>query len=137
MPIDDGFSPSPARSATSARSAPSARGILVPSNGGERILDPEEIDWIEARDDVAAIHAKGRRYVVRASLTALEPRLDPAEFVRIHRSTIVRLDRIREWGPRVRGTGIRVLLKDGTELAVSRRRVARLRSLLEPGRPVG
>ena len=106
--------------------------LAVPTDAGELLLDAGEIDWIEARDDGADIHAGARRYRVRAPLTALERRLDPVRFARIHRSAIVRLDHVRELvtaGPD--GTTV-VRLRDGTELPVSRRRVSGLRQRFGP-----
>jgi two-component system, LytTR family, response regulator len=104
--------------------------IAVPTEDGEILLDPAEIDWIGAEDDHAAIHAAGRRYRVRESLAGLEARLDPARFARIHRSAIVRLERVREWkGGDGAGEAV-VVLRDGTELPVSRRRLAQVKALL-------
>ena len=106
--------------------------VAVPTAAGELLLDANEIDWIEARDDCADIHAGAERYRVRASLMALERRLDPLRFARIHRSAIVRLDHIRELktaGPD--GTTV-VRLRDGTELPVSRRRLSGLRQRFRP-----
>ena len=104
-----------------------ARGpqrIAVPTHDGELLLDAGEIDWIEAEDDHAAIHAGARRYRVRQSLAAFESQLDPARFTRVHRSAIVRLDQVREV------SAATLTLRDGTELPVSRRRAAQVRALL-------
>jgi two-component system LytT family response regulator len=119
----------PAGGAARTRWPGSAR-IAVPTAGGQLLLDPDEIDWIEADDYHAAIHAGGHRHRVRQSLAALEARLDPARFVRIHRAALVRLDQVRELKTDAGGDQARVLLRDGTSLPVSRRRVARVRSLL-------
>ncbi|HEV8263653.1 MAG TPA: response regulator [Gemmatimonadales bacterium] len=108
--------------------------IAVPTATGEQLIDPGEIDWIAAEDDHAGIHAGARHCRVRESLSALEARLDPAQFVRIHRSAIVRLDEIREWKTGASGTEAVVVLRDGTELPVSRRRLARVKALLRPAR---
>jgi len=107
--------------------------ISVPTGTGELLLDATEIDWIEAQDDHAAIHAGPKRYRVRQSLAAFESQLDPARFARIHRSAIVRLDQVRElkWES---DTETRVVLHDGTVLPVSRRRAAQTRALLQPTR---
>ena len=61
------------------------------------MLATAEIDWIEARGDYARIHRGGRSDLVRESLSSLEGRLGPARFVRIHRSAIVNLARVREF----------------------------------------
>lgn len=106
--------------------------IAVPTPTGELLVDAGDIDWIEAQDYHAAIHAGGRHYRVRESLSALESRLDPAHFVRVHRSAIVRLDQVRELRTDTSGSEALVMLRDGTELPVSRRRLAQVRSLLRP-----
>jgi two-component system, LytTR family, response regulator len=98
-----------------------ARRLVVPTASGEIVLDTSEIDWIQAEDYYAAIYALGKRHLIRESLTSLEERLDPSCFVRVHRSAIVALDRVRE----LRSTGLGewiVVLRDGTRVPVSRRR---------------
>jgi two-component system LytT family response regulator len=107
------------------------RRIAVPTATGRLMLDPAEIDWIEARDYYAGIHAGGQRHLVRESLTSLEKRLDPSEFVRVHRSALVRLDRIRELHAGSEGDSVAILL-DGTQVPVSRRRRERLAASLRP-----
>ncbi|HEX4561459.1 MAG TPA: LytTR family DNA-binding domain-containing protein [Gemmatimonadales bacterium] len=109
--------------------------IAVPTDAGELLLDQGEIDWIEAADDYAVIHAGGKSHRVRAALSTLESRLDPARFTRIHRSSVVRLDRVREWKSDLDDEML-LVLRDGTELPVSRRRAAQVKALLRPsGRP--
>ena len=105
--------------------------IAVPTDAGELLLDQGEIDWIEAADDYAVIHAGGKSHRVRAALSALEARLDPARFVRIHRSSVVRLDRVREWKSDTDDEML-LVLRDGTELPVSRRRAAQVKARLRP-----
>ena len=106
--------------------------LAVPTDAGELLLDAGEIDWIEARDDCADIHAGVERYRVRASLTALERRLDPLRFVRVHRSAIVRFDHVRELVTAGQDGATVVRLRDGTELPVSRRRLSDLRQRFRP-----
>jgi two-component system LytT family response regulator len=107
--------------------------IAVPTDSGELLIDPGEIDWIEALDDYAGVHTAGKTHRVRATLATLESRLDPAHFIRIHRSTIVRLDQVREW--KADGNDDMVLmLRTGAELPVSRRRAAQVKALLRPSR---
>jgi len=106
-----------------------ARRLVVPTATGELVLDVEEIDWIQAEDYYAGVHARGRRHLIRESLASLEQRLDPDRFIRVHRSAIVRLDRIREM--RSTGPGESVLvLRDGTRLPVSRRRREQVAELI-------
>jgi two-component system LytT family response regulator len=106
--------------------------IAVPTDAGELLLDANEIDWIEARDDYSEIHAGAERYRIRASLAALVRRLDPARFTRIHRSAIVRLDHVRELRTSGRDGSTVARLRDGTELPVSRRRLTGLKQRFLP-----
>jgi len=94
--------------------------VVVPTNSGELLLDASEIDWIEADDYYAAIHAGNRRHLIRESLLSLETRLDPAQFVRTHRSAIVNIARVRE--VRNEATEMVLVLRDGQCVRVSRRR---------------
>ena len=105
------------------------RRIVVPTATGELVLEASEIDWIEADDYYAAVHTRGRRHLIRESLSSLETRLDAARFVRAHRSAIVNLDRVREL--RTEGPGdCALLLRDGTRVPVSRRRREHVADLL-------
>src|SRR5262249_37429291 len=79
----------------------------------------EEIDWIEAAGNDARLHAGSETHLLRETMSALEARLDPAKFLRIHRSTIVNIERIQELQPWFHGDYV-VLLKDGTQLTLSR-----------------
>ncbi|HEX6053205.1 MAG TPA: response regulator [Gemmatimonadaceae bacterium] len=106
-----------------------ARRLIVPTATGDLVLDVDEIDWIQAEDYYAAVHARGRRHLIRESLASLEQRLDPARFARVHRSAIVRLDRVREM--RSAGAAESVLvLRDGTRVPVSRRRKEQVSALI-------
>jgi two-component system LytT family response regulator len=100
--------------------------LVVKNRGQVLFLDARDVDWIEAAGVYATIHEGGREHLVRESLVALEARLDPSRFARIHRSAIVSLDRVTELRIDGRG-GCRVVLRDGTTLPVSRRQ----RDLLE------
>jgi two-component system, LytTR family, response regulator len=111
------------------RPAPADTTLAVPTDTGELLLESGEIDWIGAEDDHVGIHAGGRHYRVRAALSGIEARLDPARFTRIHRSAIVRLDHVRAWKAGDAGDAV-VVLRDGTELPVSRRRLAQVKALL-------
>lgn len=94
--------------------------LLVPTPTGKLALDPEEIDWIEARDYYACVHAGEQRYLIRESMRSLERRLDRTRFVRVHRGAIVRLSQIRELLSDSSG-GV-LVLKSGSRIPVSRRR---------------
>lgn len=96
-----------------------ATRVVIKSAGRIFFLPVEEIDWVEAADNYVRIHAGVEAHLVRETLQSLEGRLDPARFLRIHRSTIVNLDRIRELHPLFHGD-YAVRLRDGTELTLSR-----------------
>jgi two-component system LytT family response regulator len=106
--------------------------IVAPTSTGDLVIDPEEIDWIEADDYYAAVHAREGRHLVRESLASLEQRLDGTKFVRAHRSVIVNIDRVREL--RNEGGETLLVLRDGTRISVSRRRRALVTRLLRPDR---
>lgn len=104
-------------------------GVLAGTPRGERLLRPDEIDWIEAADYYAAIHAGGDRFLVRESLTSLEARLPDHQFLRVHRSALVNLARVQRFEP-ASGGGGRLLLRNGAAVPVSRRQRADLRRRL-------
>jgi two-component system, LytTR family, response regulator len=104
--------------------------LVVRSGGRIVMLRISEIDWIEAASNYVKLHAGGRDYLLRETMTALESKLHPNDFVRIHRSTIVRVDRIRELEPLFQGDYI-VILEDGTRLTSSRGYRERLQELLQ------
>ena len=85
----------------------------------------DDVDWLEAADDYVELHAGVAVHIMRERLADLEQRLDPARFVRIHRSTIVAIDRIRELHPLFRGDAL-VVLDRGATLRLSRSRRAEL-----------
>jgi two-component system LytT family response regulator len=104
--------------------------IVVRSGGRILILRVDDVEWLEAASNYVRIHAGGREYLLRETMTNLETKLDPAHFVRIHRSTIVRLDRIKELEPLFQGDYV-LILEDGTRLTSSRGYRDRLQELLQ------
>ncbi len=115
-----------------AGGAPGGRwlGRIVVKTGGRVVLvRTEDIDWIEAADYCVKLHVEGKVHVLRESLQALEQRLDPARFFRIHRSGIVNLDRVTELQPFFKGEHI-VVLQDGSKLKLSRGRRRELETRL-------
>lgn len=88
---------------------------------GEKLIliRAEQIDWIEAADNYASVHCGHETHIVRETMNALERSLNPATFLRIHRSAIVNLDRIKSLSPWFRGD-YRVHLSTGAELTLSR-----------------
>jgi len=103
--------------------------LLVPDGRRMVPLALTAITWIRAEGDYARIHAEGKSYLVYRTLNDLETRLDPAEFLRIHRSAIVRLSQISEVQP-ADSSRYRLVLTDGTVLIVSRSRAATLKRLI-------
>jgi two-component system, LytTR family, response regulator len=108
--------------------APSDR-ILLKSGGEIYFLKADEIDWIEAEGDYMKFHAAGRTHLLRETMGHLEQRLDANRFIRIHRSTIVNIDRVKKLSPSFAGE-YAVILHDGTKLKLSRGYHERLQKLL-------
>jgi two-component system LytT family response regulator len=104
---------------------------LVVKTGGRVIfLRTEDIDWVEASGNYVRLHVGGEAHLLRESMKNMERRLDPNTFVRIHRSAIVNVDRIRELEPWFHGEYI-VILRDGTRLTSSRVFSDRLNALID------
>lgn len=95
--------------------------ISVESRGQIRVVPVAKIDYITASGPYAELHVAERTFAIREKMQTLEEKLDPAVFFRIHRSAIVRLDRI-DTLLHAQGGDYAVRLKDGTELSVSRSR---------------
>ena len=99
---------------------PAPLDCLMIKNGGRILfLRVEEIDWIEAAGVYVQVHTAGKTWLHRFSLGELEARLDPRQFLRIHRSTIVNRQKVRELQPHSHGDFL-LVLRDGTELKLSR-----------------
>lgn len=103
--------------------------LVIKAGGRAFFLKTEEIDWIEAEGKYVRLHAGKESYLLREAIGGLEGQLDPKKFPRIHRSTIVNIDRVRELQPWFHNE-YRVILKDGTELMLSRSCRKRLGELL-------
>ena len=93
--------------------------LLVREGTRLTVVRTEAVDWAEAAGDYVALHVGPRTHLVRETLSALAERLEPA-FARVHRSAIVRVDRIRDVRLTPAGDA-RVFLRDGTEIRASRR----------------
>lgn len=103
--------------------------LAVKAGGRVQFFKVEEVDWIEAAGDYMCLHIGKKPHYVREKMAALEEKLDPRRFVRIHRSTIVNLDRVRELRGHDSG-GYVVVLHDGTELKLSRSYQSQVLALL-------
>ena len=93
--------------------------LVVKSTGRIVFVKTDEVDWIEAEGNYVQLHVGSNSHLLRMTIGSLEHHLDPAQFVRIHRSQIVNIDRIRELKPWWHGE-YHVVLKDGTRLTLSR-----------------
>lgn len=103
--------------------------IVIRANGRIAVVKVADIDWIEADGDNLRIHAGRQVHTLREALHRFEASLDPELFVRVHRSTIVNVDRIQGLEPYYRGEYV-VILADGTRLKLSRNCKARLVAVL-------
>jgi two-component system LytT family response regulator len=112
-----------------ARAAPPRR-IGVRTGSRVRLVDVDAIDWVEASGDYARLHAAGQTHVLLQRMHALERLLETREFVRIHRSLIVNVRRIRELHREPDGSGT-LTLQDGVRLRVARGRWDALARALE------
>jgi two-component system LytT family response regulator len=101
--------------------SPYAQRFLVRAREKFVVVNAADIDWIEAADYYVTLHAGGKSHLLRETMATLEKRLDPARFIRVHRSAIVNIDRVREIHPLFRGD-CTLVLADGTQVKLSRAR---------------
>jgi len=106
--------------------------LLIKSAGRVFFLKADEIDYVRAEDYYVRLHVGRKGHLLRETMNELESKLDPTKFLRIHRSTIVNIERIRELQQHFNGEYI-VLLHDGTEHKLSRSRREQLQNLLTSG----
>ena len=104
-----------------------AKRVLVQKKGREVFLPIERIDWADAEGNYLHLHAGAETYLVRSTLDLFARQLDPDQFVRINRSQLVNLDRVKEMQPWFHGER-RVILTDGRALTWTRRFRASLRA---------
>lgn len=97
------------------------RRFLVRTRDAIAFIRTEDIDWIEAADYYSALHSGGKSHLVRQTMAQIEKQLDPAQFVRVHRSAIVNLDRVVKMQPLFHGESV-LVLRDGTQVRLSRAR---------------
>jgi two-component system LytT family response regulator len=105
--------------------------LAVKTDGRMVFLTVTEIDRVEAVGNYLKLYVGPETHLLRGRLSELEKQLDPNQFFRIHRSTLVNLDRVKEFHPLFKGDGV-VLLKDGSRLDVSRNCSQRLQKQLQP-----
>jgi len=99
--------------------------IVVKDGTRVHVIPLEKLDYVEAQDDYVALHSGGKQYLKQQPIASLEAALDPARFVRVHRSAIVNLERLARIEPYGKESRI-AILTDGARLPVSRSGYARL-----------
>lgn len=109
---------------------PGVGRLIVREVGQVHVVPTREVDWIEGADYYARLHVGTRVHLIRETLTSLEQRLDARRFLRIHRSAIVNLSRVRRVEAHQRGDAM-AILASGARLKVMRSARAELESRLE------
>lgn len=114
-----------------AESRPRGAGRLIVREVGQIVAVPTaDVDWIEGADYYAKLHVGARAHLMRESLSSLEKRLDPSRFLRVHRSAIVNLSRVRTVEAALRGDGVAVLTT-GARVKVMRDKRVELEQRIE------
>ena len=108
---------------------PYVHRFLVRSPRGYYFVRTDDVEWVEAEGNYAALHAGGRRHLVRQTMKTLEARLDPARFVRVHRSAIVDVTRLVRAEPLGHGE-YRLQLASGAQVETSRAYSAKVQEIL-------
>jgi len=103
--------------------------IPVPHKGRFLFVKIQDLDWIEAEGNYLRLHSNGVSHLLRGNMNEMEAKLDPSKFMRIHRSTIVNLERIKEVQPWFKGSHL-VVMTNGQQLRLSRYQKEKLRALL-------
>jgi two-component system LytT family response regulator len=98
---------------------PRPNRLAVRSSGKVFFVKMEEIDWVEAADNYVVLHLGAETHILRETMNSIQMRLDPAKFIRVHRSRIVNVERIKELQPWFHGEYL-IVLNDGTQLTLSR-----------------
>ncbi len=104
--------------------------IVVKDGTRVHLIPVRKLDYAEAQDDYVALCAEGKKHLKQQTISSLEKALDPARFLRVHRSYIVNLERVVKIEPYGKETHV-VVLTSGAQLPVSRAGYARLREVLE------
>jgi two-component system LytT family response regulator len=127
--LASGRTATPAPAAAAAAAVPDRTRLMLSERGRVVVLVTRDIEFIQAAAKHVRIFAGGRCFTLRYSLAQLEARLDPASFVRVHRSTLVNVDHIAEMHPLFHGD-CELVLRRGTRLTLSRRYRERLAPFL-------
>jgi two-component system, LytTR family, response regulator len=122
-------SPAPAELAAAARPQRYLDRVVVKDGARVHIIPVSKLDYAEAQDDYVALVSQGKSYLKQQTIASLESSLDPRQFIRIHRSYLINLDRVVKMEPYTKDSRIAVL-SDGKQLPVSRSGYQRLTELL-------
>lgn len=93
--------------------------IMVKTSERVRFIKVEDVDWIEASGNYVCIHSKGKKYLIRETMNRMEEKLNPDLFFRVHRSTIINLNKVKELEQWYYGDYL-VIMEDGKKLTMSR-----------------
>ena len=93
--------------------------LAIRESGRVIFVRPDEIDWIDAQGNYLRLHVGKDAYLLRETMATAEARLAPKKFLRVNRSTLVNLERVKEWQPLFHGDSV-IILNDSTRLTVSR-----------------
>jgi two-component system LytT family response regulator len=104
--------------------------IVLRDGSDVHIIPINKLDYAEAQDDYVALASEGKKRLKQQTISSLEQSLDPARFLRVHRSYILNLDRLKKLEPYGKDSHV-AILTDGTRLPVSRSGYTRLRTLLD------
>ncbi|HEX4167895.1 MAG TPA: LytTR family DNA-binding domain-containing protein [Bryobacteraceae bacterium] len=107
-----------------------AQRVVVRDGTSLHVIPANQLDYAEAQDDYVALHARGKTHLKQQTISQLESSLDPARFVRVHRSFLLNLERIAKVEPYTKDTRMAVL-SDGSKIPVSRSGYLRLKELIQ------
>lgn len=117
--VNPAAAPASASAASARQGSPATDRLVVKSSGRIYFVKLADIDWCEAAGNYIHVHVGPQAHLIRETMNRLESQLDPRQFVRIHRSTIVNVDRIQELRSSFNGEHV-VVLRSGTRLTMSR-----------------
>jgi two-component system LytT family response regulator len=122
----------PATELSAAARAPDQKleRIVVKDGTRVHIIPIDKLDYVEAQDDYVALRSEKKNYLKQQTISSLEASLDPARFVRVHRSYVVNLECLAKIEPYTKDARL-ALLADGSQIPVSRAGYARLKELLD------
>jgi two-component system LytT family response regulator len=109
-----------------------AQRVVVKDGARIHIIPVEKLDYAEAQDDYVALHSEKKSWLKQLSMSSLESTLDPARFVRVHRSYLLNVEKILKIEPYTKDTKLAVLV-DGAQIPISRAGYARLKELMDIG----